>query len=1318
MSAIIVTLACGGDDLVLPSEGEPASIEIVRGNEQFGRVGEPLAEPLVARVLDSGERPVVDVPVALALGDDRLAESVPDTASTDVDGMAGFRIVLGSQIGTLSGQARVVIAGGERILEVPVRFTAVSAEAAGLTLVAGDGQSAPVGSPLPEPLVVQVADVFGNPIAGVPIAWTAEGGGSTSASVVETDADGRSSVERVLGVTAGAQFTRASADSLAGSPVTFQHTATAGAAAGLSLVSGDGQSAVVGTPVPDLLVVRLLDAQGNPVVGVPVAWVVGAGSGTVAPQTTSTDGAGLASTQWTLGPAPGANTLTAVVSGIGVVPFGATALPGTPPGMRLLTQPAESGRRGVVLGRQPVVQLLNPGGIELRQAGVSVTVTAASGGGRVRGTLTRTTDGDGRATFTDLALEGPPGGYTLAFSAAGFTGVLSGPISLARATTATTIESDTPDPSAPGASVRVVFSVRSDGGQVPGDVLVRADDGASCQATVSSGACSLAPTRTGAQQLTASYQGTAEFEPSSAVEDHLVEAPLTPVLAFLTAPSSSAVSGVPFETQPVVQLRDGAGADLATAGVQVTVAVVSGGGSLIGATSRATDAAGRATFEGLGIQGATRDHTIRFTAQGFTPVTSGAIQVSAVPTATSIVSDAPDPSAPGQGVDVRFSVTAAAGAPAGDVTVSAGPGESCTASVAAGGCAITLVQPGTRTLTARYAGVGAFGSSEDTESHTVQAPAPTGPSPSASRVSVEPGSITAITGRSIIRAEVRDAGGNALGGVSVQVAASGSGNLISPISPVTDGSGVARFELSSSVAETKTVSAVAAGVVLADQPTIVVSLASTETRVVSDDPDPSEAGALVTVGVSVSSGAGQPPGEVTVTGGGGSCTASAAGGSCQLALSEPGEVTLTARYAGNASFAPSEDAERHQVRAPAQRVLRLVTEPSNRAAVGVPFDRQPVVQLALEGQGDVEQSGVTVSARPASGAGPLQGQITAVTDGNGRAAFADLAIAGEGTHTLEFTAEGYQSVVSRTIDVVRLETNIQITSHTPEPSPPGGQVTVSFTVTSDAGTPPGRVTVTAAGGSESCSAEAGAGSCPIILNGAGDRDLTATYEGSSQFAPSSDTESHEVESPNAPPSAADDAYETSEGSDRTLDVAAPGVLANDQDAESDGLRAELVGGPANGTVALDADGGFRYTPAADFFGADGFTYRAADGGGFSAPATVRITVRPVNDPPSFTRGPDQIASVGAGGQTVPGWATEIFAGPNETGQSLAFVVQVLSGGEIFASAPAISPDGTLSYTPGAPGTAQVEVRLQDDGGTGDGGSDTSGPVTISFVFTP
>ncbi|QDU21945.1 Ig-like domain-containing protein [Urbifossiella limnaea] len=77
-----------------------------------------------------------------------------------------------------------------------------------------------------------------------------------------------------------------------------------------------------------------------------------------------------------------------------------------------------------------------------------------------------------------------------------------------------------------------------------------------------------------------------------------------------------------------------------------------------------------------------------------------------------------------------------------------------------------------------------------------------------------------------------------------------------------------------------------------------------------------------------------------------------------------------------------------------------------------------------------------------------------------------------------------------------------------------------------------------------------------------------------------------------------------------------GVLANDTDADGDVLlTAALVSGPSSGTLALNPDGTFSYTPNPNFFGTDSFTYRTGDGTAPGGVATVTITVRPVNDPP-------------------------------------------------------------------------------------------------------
>jgi alpha-tubulin suppressor-like RCC1 family protein/uncharacterized protein YkwD/thiol-disulfide isomerase/thioredoxin/plastocyanin/uncharacterized membrane protein YphA (DoxX/SURF4 family) len=94
--------------------------------------------------------------------------------------------------------------------------------------------------------------------------------------------------------------------------------------------------------------------------------------------------------------------------------------------------------------------------------------------------------------------------------------------------------------------------------------------------------------------------------------------------------------------------------------------------------------------------------------------------------------------------------------------------------------------------------------------------------------------------------------------------------------------------------------------------------------------------------------------------------------------------------------------------------------------------------------------------------------------------------------------------------------------------------------------------------------------------------------------------------PNHAPVAADDAYSTNEVS--ILVMPAPGVLANDTDADGDPLTASLVTGTANGALTLNANGSFSYTPNAGFTGTDNFTYQASDGKSDSNVATVTITV--------------------------------------------------------------------------------------------------------------
>jgi len=529
LAALIVGCG-GGTDLLLPGDGEPATIEVTEGNNQSGRVGEPLNDPLVFLVTDSRGRPVEGARVVFSVDQAGPgAGVVPDTARTDAEGNARAQFQLGTTIGDQVGKAIVLMREGSQ--QPTTTFTAkgLSETANGMAAFSGDGQSGPAGSSLEQPLVVQVTDVFGNPIAGVSITWAVEGGGSVSEASNTTDGQGQASVSRTLGPAAGPQATVATSEGLAGSPVTFAHMATAGNASLLTIVSGNDQTAVAGSELPADLVVRLVDAQGNGVSGAAVTWVVGTGGGSVAPENTTTDEAGRTSSRWTLGPAPGENRADAVVSGVGVVHFQAIGTSAAPSRLAIVTQPSSSSRNAARLERQPVVQVRDAGGNDVRTPGIEITAQLAGGGGELLGTRQLRTDANGRVAFSNLAIAGAQGPRTLVFTAIGYAGATSSPIDIQPIPTTTTITGDTPDPSAAGALVTVSFRVAAAGITPLGSVTIT-DGNQTCTGTLSNatGSCQLPLNTAGERTLRATYAGSAGLNGSSDTETHQVQAPPAP----------------------------------------------------------------------------------------------------------------------------------------------------------------------------------------------------------------------------------------------------------------------------------------------------------------------------------------------------------------------------------------------------------------------------------------------------------------------------------------------------------------------------------------------------------------------------------------------------------------------------------------------------------------------------------------------------------------------------------------------------------------------------------------------------------------------
>ncbi len=161
--------------------------------------------------------------------------------------------------------------------------------------------------------------------------------------------------------------------------------------------------------------------------------------------------------------------------------------------------------------------------------------------------------------------------------------------------------------------------------------------------------------------------------------------------------------------------------------------------------------------------------------------------------------------------------------------------------------------------------------------------------------------------------------------------------------------------------------------------------------------------------------------------------------------------------------------------------------------------------------------------------------------------------------------------------------------------------------------------------------------------------------------------------------------------------------------------------------AVDASGTLTFTPAADANGSANITLSLHDDGGTanggsdsSATQSFVITITPINDAPSFTKGADQTLLEDAGAQNIAGWATAISAGAaNEASQTLSFQITNNSNAALFASAPAVDASGALSYTPAADanGSATITLLIKDDGGTSNGGVDSSASQSFTIAIT-
>jgi hypothetical protein len=290
----------------------PATITPVGEPARMGTAGFPLADSLAVRVLDRFGNTVPGALVAWTVRSGGGALS-PPTSTTDAGGVARAQWTLGTWLDSTQ------VADAAAAVGITTSFVASAGVPAGVALAvrAGDGQTATVGTLLPQPVKVALVLPDGRPVAGAVVAWSVGAtGGSVSTSTSVTDAQGEATAQWTLPGTAGTATL--SAQTPGAHAVSFTATATPGAAAALTRISGDGQVPTPGTPLPADLVVRASDAYGNAVPGVAVAWTTP--NGTFSPASSPTGADGIARARWTPA-APGPSTATATVAGVPPVTF-------------------------------------------------------------------------------------------------------------------------------------------------------------------------------------------------------------------------------------------------------------------------------------------------------------------------------------------------------------------------------------------------------------------------------------------------------------------------------------------------------------------------------------------------------------------------------------------------------------------------------------------------------------------------------------------------------------------------------------------------------------------------------------------------------------------------------------------------------------------------------------------------------------------------------------------------------------------------------------------------------------------------------------
>jgi len=190
---------------ILVTQGLPAKVAIVGGNNQTGVPGQTLPLALLALVTDAFGNPLPNTPVSFAVSPAGGVKLTNVSSVTDNSGRASAQVTLGSTAGT----PKVIVTAGTATATFNLT---IAVPIAGISALSGSGQTAIVGMAFASPLVVQAVNTNNSPVAGISIAFAVTSGSATlSAASATTGSNGQASVNVTAGSAAGNIVVTASA---------------------------------------------------------------------------------------------------------------------------------------------------------------------------------------------------------------------------------------------------------------------------------------------------------------------------------------------------------------------------------------------------------------------------------------------------------------------------------------------------------------------------------------------------------------------------------------------------------------------------------------------------------------------------------------------------------------------------------------------------------------------------------------------------------------------------------------------------------------------------------------------------------------------------------------------------------------------------------------------------------------------------------------------------------------------------------------------------------------------------------------------------